>query len=523
MIQRKPSAGFRRVGRAVALFFENGRQRVNLVFDNTYARDLPGFYVPWPPEPAAEGQLLFVNPGLAEELGLDLAACDVSALTDCFTGNRLPEGAMPIAQAYAGHQFGHFSPQLGDGRALVLGEVIDRQGRRRDIAFKGSGRTPFSRSGDGKAAIGPMLREALLGEAMLALGIPTTRALAVVATGVAVDRERLLPGAQLTRVAASHLRVGTFEFFAARGDQARVRQLADYAIARHDPELRGADNPYLAFLEAVTRRQAALVAQWMLVGFIHGVMNTDNMSIAGETLDYGPCAFLEAYAPGTVFSSIDAQGRYAYANQPAIAQWNLARLAETLLPLLSPDPERAVVLASEVVHGFTAAYRRQWLAGARAKLGLQERAGDEARDEALVEAWLARLQADRVDFTLAWRRLADAAEGRLAPLQALFVDRPALADWLAQWQSRCAMEDQAAASDGSARARAMRRVNPWLIARNHCVEAALAAASDAGDLEPFEHLLSALARPYDERPEAARFAEPAPVAFTAAYRTFCGT
>ena len=310
-------------------------------FDNSFARELPGFYVPWRPAVVSAPRLLFLNHSLAAELGLDITSLDGPAAAAVFAGNTLPDGAEPLAQAYAGHQFGGFSPQLGDGRALLLGEVIDRQGRRRDIAFKGSGRTPFARGGDGKAAVGPMLREVLIGEAMHALGIPTTRALAVAATGEPVYREHALPGAVLTRVAASHIRVGTFEFFASRGDLESVRKLAEYTIARHDPALATAPQPFLALLQTVAERQAALIAQWMNVGFIHGVMNTDNMTVSGETIDYGPCAFMEAYDPDAVFSSIDHRGRYAFGNQPDIAYWNLARLAEALLPLLSGDPEQA--------------------------------------------------------------------------------------------------------------------------------------------------------------------------------------
>ena len=497
-------------------------------FDNSYARDLTGFYVPCQPEPVPAPELLHFNPDLARELGLSLDALGAEALAALFSGNRLPAGATPIAQAYAGHQFGQFSSQLGDGRALLIGEVIDRHGRRRDIAFKGSGRTPFSRNGDGKAAVGPMLREVLVGEAMHALGIPTTRALAVVATGAPVYRERSLPGAILTRVAASHLRVGTFEFFSAHSGLEQVRQLADYTIARHYPELGDAEQPYLGLLRAVAQGQAALVARWMQVGFIHGVMNTDNMSLAGETIDYGPCAFMEAYDPSAVFSSIDRHGRYAYGQQPAIARWNLARFAETLLPLLADateSGERALALATEVIDAFPQCYRQHWLAGMGAKLGL-EAVGEE--DAALLEDWLALLQAQGVDYTLAWRRLADAAEGRVEPLGALFADPQALAAWLARWQARCAAADGqsgagAAPEAGIARAERMRRVNPWLIPRNHRVEAALAAASDEGDLEPFAQLLDALQQPYLERPGLAGFAEPASPAFMATFRTFCGT
>ena len=489
-------------------------------FDNSYARELPGFYVSCKPQPAPQPRLLFLNQELADELCLDLTSTDEAARLAVFSGNQLPEGAEPIAQAYAGHQFGQFSPQLGDGRALLLGEVIDRQGKRRDIAFKGSGRTPFSRRGDGKAAVGPMLREALISEAMAALGIPSTRTLAVVATGESVYREQALPGAVLTRVADSHIRVGTFELFASRGEGGRVQQLADYSIARHDLGLLASKERYLEFLRAVTQRQAALVAQWMQVGFIHGVMNTDNMSIAGETIDYGPCAFMEAYDPEAVFSSIDSHGRYAYQNQPHIAHWNLSRLAGSLLPLLADDEQQAVALASAVLDTFPAIYRRHWLAAMRAKLGLRGPVEDEnGVDAELVADWLALLNANKVDFTLAFRRLADAAEGQLSPLHDLFPDRQASAAWLARWQARCAAEDGTA----TIRARAMRAINPWLIPRNHRVEAALAAASDDGDLEPFEQLLHALRRPYEEDPHLARFAEPAPAAFTASYQTFCGT
>ena len=473
-------------------------------------------------------RLLFLNHSLAAELGLDVTSLDGPAGAATFAGNTLPDGAEPLAQAYAGHQFGGFSPQLGDGRALLLGEVIDRQGRRRDIALKGSGRTPFARAGDGKAAVGPMLREVLVGEAMHALGIPTTRALAVVATGEPVYREHALPGAVLTRVAASHIRVGTFEFFASRGDVERVRKLAEYSIARHAPALVTAPQRFLALLQTVAERQAALVAQWMNVGFIHGVMNTDNMAISGETIDYGPCAFMEAYDPAAVFSSIDHQGRYAFGNQPEIACWNLARLAETLLPLLSDDTEQALTLATEVIAAFPVHYRRHLLRGQRAKLGLRRgEPDDDGADAALAENWLTLLHAEQVDFTLGWRRLAEAAAGDEGPLRALFAAARAPDAWLARWRARCTGEDDSA-ERGSAiasieRAGAMRSVNPRVIPRNHRVEEALAAASDEGDLAPFERLLNAVRQPYDEADELAPYAEPAAAAVTARYRTFCGT
>lgn len=483
-------------------------------FDNSYARELPGAYVPWKPAAVPAPRLLFLNEPLAGELGLDAAALRGPEGAALFAGNLLPEGAEPIAQAYAGHQFGGFSPQLGDGRALLLGELIDRHGLRRDIAFKGSGRTPFSRGGDGKAALGPMLREVLVGEAMHALRIPTTRALAVAATGEPVYRETPLPGAVLTRVAASHLRVGTFQYFASRGDLDALRRLADYTVSRHDPDLAGAPDRHLALLRAVARRQAALIAQWMNVGFIHGVMNTDNMTISGETIDYGPCAFIEAYDPAAVFSSIDHGGRYAYGNQPGIARWNLARFAETLLPLMAASDDeaaigRAVAQATEVIDAFPGWHAAALLAGQRRKLGL---AGEDAADAALVQDWLALLQAQAVDFTLGWRRLAEAAEGNELPLRALFAEPAALEPWLARWRAR-----------GPHDAAQMRRSSPWIIPRNHRVEEALAAATDEDDLAPFERLLQALRRPWDEDPALAAYAEPAPAAVTAGYRTFCGT
>ncbi|MCW5667492.1 MAG: YdiU family protein [Piscinibacter sp.] len=483
-------------------------------FDNSYARELPGAYVPWKPTPAPAPRLLYLNEPLADELGLDAAALRGPEGAALFAGNAVPEGAEPIAQAYAGHQFGGFSPQLGDGRALLLGELIDRHGQRRDIAFKGSGRTPFSRGGDGKAAVGPMLREVLVGEAMHALGIPTTRALAVAGTGEPVYRERPLPGAVLTRVAASHLRVGTFQYFASRGDLERLRRLADYTIARHDPGLAGTPQRYLALLRAVARRQAVLIAQWLNVGFIHGVMNTDNMTLSGETIDYGPCAFIEAYDPAAVFSSIDHGGRYAYGNQPGIARWNLARLAETLLPLLADSEDEAamqhaVAQATEVIDAFPGWFEAALLDGQRRKLGL---AGADAADAALAQDWLALLHTQAVDFTLGWRRLADAADGNDAPLRALFAEPAALEPWLARWRARAPHD-----------AAAMRRASPWIIPRNHRVEEALAAATNDDDLAPFEQLLDALRRPWDEEAALARYAEPAPAAVTAGYQTFCGT
>lgn len=487
-------------------------------FDNTFATRMAGFYVPWQAAKVPRPEMVLFNRALAEELGLDAAAIhalDSPEGAAIFAGNRVPEGAVPLAQAYAGHQFGGFSPQLGDGRALLLGEVIDRQGRRRDIQLKGSGPTPFSRRGDGKAALGPVLREYLMGEAMHSLGIPTTRALAAVTTGEQVVREGPMPGAVLTRVAASHIRVGTFQFFASRGDDAKVRQLADYVIERHYPELQGSAEPYLDLLVAVSERQAALLAAWMQVGFIHGVMNTDNMTLSGETIDYGPCAFMDRYDPDTVFSSIDHHGRYAWGNQPGIAGWNLARLAETLLPLLDADADRAVVKATELVNGFIDRYERHWLAGQRARLGLTLA---EPGDLALAQGFLASMEGQGVDFTQAWRALAGAAEGDVQPLRQLYADATAFDRWRLDWQARLAREPGAPAD----RAAAMRRVSPVYIPRNHLVEAALESAVEHGDLGPFRALLSVLARPFDEEPGNEVYAQPAPVGGLP-YLTYCGT
>jgi uncharacterized protein YdiU (UPF0061 family) len=472
-------------------------------FDNTYARELEGFYVPWKATQVAQPRLVKLNRELAQELRLNAGALDSEEGARIFAGNETPEGATPLAQAYAGHQFGGFVPQLGDGRALLLGEVIDRNGRRRDIQLKGSGPTPFSRAGDGRAALGPVLREYLMGEAMHALGIPTTRALSAVLTGEPVFRESTLPGAVLTRVAASHVRVGTFQFFAARGDQAKVGRLADYVIARHYPELKGHANPYLGLLEQVCDRQAALIARWMNEGFIHGEMNTDNMAISGETIDYGPCAFMDHYDPATVFSSVDIRGRYAYANQPKIAQWNLARLAETLVSLIDADQNRAIARATEVVHAFPEQYERYWLKGMRAKLGLVTE--DEA-DLNLATGLLTAMEGKRVDYTLTFRYLADAVLGQEEPIRALFADPSAYDLWSGLWRARLAREAVAP----WARAQAMRRANPMFIPRNHRVEEVLSAAVGHEDYAPLATLLNILSHPFDDQPEFAAFAEPAP-------------
>ncbi|MFN0182258.1 MAG: protein adenylyltransferase SelO [Aquabacterium sp.] len=489
-----------------------------LPFDNTYARELPGLYTACRPAAVASPRSLYFNEPLARELGLDPAIWGGAAGASVWAGNVVPDGAQPLAQAYAGHQFGGFSAQLGDGRALLLGELIDTHGRRRDLALKGSGRTPYSRGGDGKAAVGPMLREVLISEALYALGVPSTRSLAVVATGEEVYRDDTLPGAVLTRVASSHIRVGTFQFFAARGQLDELRRLLGHTVARHQPDAVGAPDRALRLLQGVAERQAALIGQWLNLGFIHGVMNTDNMTISGESIDFGPCAFMEAYDPATVFSSIDRNGRYAYGNQAAIARWNLARLAEALLPLfpgVDDDTEAAVAQASAVIDAFPRLHEAHWRAGQRDKLGLTTQ---RAEDTALADDWLALMQAQQMDFTLAWRHLATAAGGQEAPLRALASEPEALTPWLGRWRERVASEGRGA--DLAAR---LRRHNPWLIPRNHRVEAALQAASDQGDLAPFQRLLAALQQPYDERSDVADLAEPAPAAVTACYRTFCGT
>jgi uncharacterized protein YdiU (UPF0061 family) len=478
-------------------------------FDNSFVRELEELYKPWRAAQAPAPELLALNEDLATELGVDPAALRTPEGVATLVGNAVPEGATPVAMAYSGHQFGGFSPQLGDGRALLLGEVVDVGGARRDLHLKGSGRTPFARGGDGKAVVGPMLREYVIGEAMHALGIPTTRALAVVATGEDVSRGPMLPGAVLVRVAASHIRVGTFQYAALQGDPALVRRLADYAIARHHPHAAEADNPYLAFFASVVASQASLVAQWMLVGFIHGVMNTDNMAISGETIDYGPCAFMDAFDPETVFSSIDHGGRYAYGNQPILAQWNLARLAESLIPLLDADKDTAIASAMEVLNTFPGRYQQGWSDGMRAKLGLPE--GDH---EALVNDLPALLQPHKVDFTTFFRALSSSVRGNPQPARSLFAEPSELDAWAERWLGRIT-------GDRDRVADAMDRVNPIYIPRNHLVEEALAAAT-AGDLAPFHELVDVLAQPFTERPGLERYAEPAPGSW-GSYQTFCGT
>lgn len=488
---------------------------MTLAFDNSYARLPERFYARVTPVPVSQPRLIKLNEALANRLGLDPEALRTPEGLAMLAGNQVPEGADPLAMAYAGHQFGGFVPRLGDGRAILLGEILDPAGERFDIHLKGSGRTPFSRGGDGRAWLGPVLREYILSEAMYALGIPTTGSLAAVATGESVLREAgALPGAVLTRIAHSHVRVGTFEYFQARQDTDGLRLLADYVLARHFPEAQASDQPYRALLDAVITRQAELVARWLAIGFIHGVMNTDNMSIVGETIDYGPCAFMDAYDPHQVYSSIDQHGRYAYHNQPPIAQWNLARLAQALLPLLDPDPALAIDKAQAAIDGFVPAFEQSYLTCFRAKLGLLEAHSDDAE---LIAGLLRLMATTGADFTNTFFALNNAAEGEEASLQAQLGAEASSDAWRVRWQARLAREEIAP----EARATLMRQANPSLIPRNHLVEAALDAAV-AGDLEPFEGLLQALAQPWNPDPRFDAFRRP-PAPHEVVRQTFCGT
>lgn len=490
---------------------------VHFPFQNSYSALPDSFFARVAPTPVAAPRLIKLNRPLAVQLGLDPDLLETPEGAEILAGKTVPVGADPIAMAYAGHQFGQFVPQLGDGRAILLGEVIDRDGTRRDIQLKGSGPTPFSRRGDGRAALGPVLREYIVSEAMFALGIPTTRSLAAVVTGEHVIRETALPGAVLTRVAASHIRVGTFQFFAVRRDTGAIRRLADHVIARHYPDLLQAERPYHALLAGVVARQADLIARWLLVGFIHGVMNTDNSSISGETIDYGPCAFMDAYNPAQVFSSIDEMGRYAYANQPRIALWNLTRLAECLLPLFSDDQEKAVAEAQDILGAFAETFSNAYQAGLRKKVGLfTERDGDEALIQDLLDA-MAKNQAD---FTLTFRKLGDAAgnEAGIADVRAQFMGPSTFDDWAKRWRERTALEPQAAAE----RQAAMHAANPIFIPRNHRVEAVIQAAVNNDDYAPFEELVKVLAKPFEEQPDYAAYADP-PLPDQRVLQTFCGT
>ncbi|MCB2073956.1 MAG: YdiU family protein [Novosphingobium sp.] len=486
-------------------------------FDNSYARLPDRFFARVAPARRESPSLIAVNTRLARELGIDPEWLSSPEGIAVFSGRTIAEGSEPIATAYAGHQFGNFVPQLGDGRAILLGEVVDGQGRRHDIQLKGAGQTPFSRNGDGQSAIGPVLREYIVSEAMAALGIPTTRALAAVTTGEPVYREKALPGATLARVASSHIRVGTFQYFAVRGDNEAVQMLADHVIARHYPEAAEAENPYLGLLEAIIAAQAKLIAGWMSVGFIHGVMNTDNMSVAGETIDYGPCAFMDNYDPATVFSSIDQFGRYAYGNQPQIGLWNLTRLAETLLPLLAQDEDAAIAIAENALSDFPALFQDAHNSSMLRKLGILN---PEQEDFALANTVLTAMSDNQVDFTLFFRRLCDAVEPGAGdePVRALFIDPTECDTVLTQWRERLAHQPEPA----DRKRETMRAANPAYIPRNHRIEAVITAAVEKQDLSPFEEMVALLANPFEDQPEFARYADP-PLEHERVLATFCGT
>ena len=493
---------------------------VTIAFDNSYARLPERMFARVAPTKVAEPRIIKVNHPLAEQLGFDPAQLDSAEGAELLSGNRVPEGAASIALAYAGHQFGGFSPQLGDGRAILLGEVIDRSGARRDLQLKGAGRTPFSRGGDGRAALGPVLREYIVSEAMAALGVPTTRALAAVTTGETVIREQRLPGAVFTRVAASHIRIGTFEFFGARNDLEAVAELTKYTLARHYPlrvpEARTPAQEALCLLECVIEAQASLVARWLGLGFVHGVMNTDNTAISGETIDYGPCAFLDEYNPDKTFSSIDHGGRYAFGSQPRIMLWNLARFAETLLPLIDEQESTAVALASERLQRYAELFESARMRVMRAKLGL---ATEDAGDGPLIDELLQRLAKSQIDYTVFFRALCAAAEGPAADVRvaALFEEPSLFAGFAERWRARLQLEQLTP----EARARSMRLANPAFIPRNHRIEQAITAALSR-DFEPFETLVRVLARPYEEQSESEHLAEP-PLVAERVRATFCGT
>ena len=485
------------------------------------------FYVKTRPAPVANPALIKLNESLAESLGLsaaDLNSTDGAAL---FSGNRIPDGAEPLAMAYAGHQFGHFNPQLGDGRAILLGEIVSPDGACFDMQLKGSGRTFYSRDGDGRAALGPVLREYLVSEAMVKLGVPTTRALAAVTTGEEVVRERLLPGGIITRIATSFVRVGTFQYFSAKGDVEAIQKLADYVIERNYPQAREADNPYVALLQSIVDRQATLIAQWMQLGFIHGVMNTDNMSVAGETIDYGPCAFMDDYDHDRVFSSIDRQGRYAYSNQPSIGLWNLTRLAESLLPLLAEDTEASVEIAQGVLKTFVESYQNHWLTGMRAKCGLLSHSDKTKQDEdkTLIEELFNIMAANNADFTLTFfylsRLSTQAAAQPLkqdSEIRSLFDNPMQFDDWADKWRKRLSEETQ---SDEERQAK-MQAVNPVYIPRNHQIEVAIRAAEDHDDFSVFHDLHEVLQNPYVQRDEKGSYMRP-PEPDEVVKQTFCGT
>ena len=488
---------------------------VSIQFSNSYARLPKRFFEHQKPDPVAKPELIKLNAGLAKKLGLDASALTANEIANVFAGNVVPSGAEPISLAYAGHQFGGWSPKLGDGRAVLLGEIVDQDGIRRDIQLKGSGRTPFSRGGDGRAALGPVMREYIVSEAMHAMGVPTTRALAAVKTGEEVLREGFLPGAILTRVALSHVRVGTFEFFASRSDKDGVRTLADYVIERHYPHVKNTDQPYISLLGAVVSRQANLVSKWFQLGFIHGVMNTDNTSVAGETIDYGPCAFMDEYHPKTVFSSIDHHRRYAFGNQASVLQWNLAQLAQCLVSIVNLDMDAVVAMAQAEVDLFPEKFEAELVTGMRAKLGMiNEQDGDLALAFELLEV----MATDKTDFTNTFSDLADALNGNVAKVHLHFKDRTAFGSWFTKWLERIKQEDRSLVESAAA----MRAFNPSVIPRNHLVEAAIRAGEDNDNFGPFNALVDEVTRPFDARPEGSIYTHP-PRSDEIVRQTFCGT
>lgn len=489
-----------------------------LTLDNSYTGLPEQFFSRAQPTPVADARLIRINRPLAAQLQLDADALASPEGVDILAGNRVPEGVDPLALAYAGHQFGQFVPRLGDGRAILLGECTDTNGMRRDIQLKGAGRTPYSRAGDGRAPLGPVLREYIVSEAMAGLGIPTTRSLAMVSTGESVIRETTQPGAVLTRVAASHVRVGTFEYFSARGDTDALRTLADYVMQRHYPDCATADTPCAALLDAVAQRTGQLIAQWLLVGFIHGVMNTDNVSIAGETIDYGPCAFLDEYEPQKVYSSIDLNGRYAYHRQPNIGQWNMARFGECLIPLLTDDEDAAIERARQSLGLYRAAFETAYHDGLAAKLGLHAR---REGDDQLITDLLQTMAQQKADFTLTFRRLADVPCDKVGAdddaVRALFADPQAFDVWAVRWRQRLAAQ----AGTDQQRCAAMRLVNPAYIPRNHRIQQVIDAAT-AGDWQPLEDMLDVVTTPFEDHPQLAHYAQP-PQPREIVARTFCGT
>ena len=491
------------------------KEAIKFNFDNSFARSLDGLYERCRSDFVISPEMLFFNCQLAEELCLDPSILNSEEGLAIFSGNKISEDSDPLAQAYAGHQFGHFNPKLGDGRAILLGEIRDIHNKVKDIQLKGSGSTPFSRRGDGKSALGPVLREYLISESMHAMGIPTTRSLAAISTGEKVERETILPGGILTRVASSHIRIGTFEFASQLKDLNKIKDLADYSIKRHYPEVSQIDNPYLAFFAAVCNEQASLIANWMSVGFIHGVMNTDNMTISGETIDYGPCAFMDEYNPATVFSSIDKQGRYAYANQPAILTWNLTRLAETLIPLINQDRKIAIASLTEVLQLIKPVYENYWLINMRSKIGLLK---DDPKDYELINNLLQIMDEQNADFTLTFRFLSKTLIGNNKDVRSLFVNSDKFDAWLMLWQERVAQEE----IPDEDIAKRMNEVNPIYIPRNHKVEEALDSAVNKNDIEPLSLLLSILVKPYEEIEGFELFTQSAPLS-EVPYKTFCGT